>query len=158
MLSLDGPLLVRTGRFFQILSQVGDFLRHGDDFVFDARYADALNVLARRFGRDDFDASGPGTRISLIALIMVPVKVGVDDVFHGLGSEFLDLFDEGARRGRFGVGVDDEDDVVEQDDRGVAIDFVGGLGNGGVDAVGHGLDVEEVFGGEAGYGKEENQN
>jgi len=25
------------------------------------------------------------------------------------------------------VGVDDEDDVVEEDDRGVAIDFVAGL-------------------------------
>ena len=42
--------------------------------------------------------------------------------------------------------VDDEDGVVEQDDRRVAVDFVGRLGDGGVDAVGHGLDVEQVFG------------
>jgi len=45
------------------------------------------------------------------------------------------------------VRVHDEHAVVEQNDRGVAVDLVRGLGDGGVDAVGDGLDVEEVFGG-----------
>jgi len=62
----------------------------------------------------------------------------------GLGVSFLICLDQGAGSRRLGVGVDDEDDVVEEDDRGVAIDFVGGLGNGGVDAVCDGLDVEQV--------------
>jgi len=42
------------------------------------------------------------------------------------------------------VSVDDEDDVVEEDDRSVAVDFVSRLGNGSVDTVGDGLDVEQV--------------
>ena len=55
----------------------------------------------------------------------------VDDELDRLGRELFDLLNEGAGSGRLGVSVDDEDDVVEEDDRGVAIDFVGGLGNGG---------------------------
>jgi len=68
----------------------------------------------------------------------------VDNELDGLGRELFDLLDQGAGSRRLGVSVDDEDDVVEQDDRGVAIDFVGGLGNGGIDAVCDGLDVEQV--------------
>jgi hypothetical protein len=88
-------------------------------------------------------------------LIVVPVKVGVDDEFHGLGSEFLDLLDEGAGGGGLGVGVDDEHAVAEDDDGGVAIYFVGGLGDGGINTVGDGLDVEEVVGREAGGWEQE---
>jgi len=86
---------------------------------------------------------------------VVPVKVGVDDKFHGLGSEFFDLLDERAGRGRLGVRVDNEHTVAEDDDGGVATHFVGGLGDGGVNAVGDGLDVEEVVGGEAGGWEQE---
>ena len=68
----------------------------------------------------------------------------VDDKLDGLGRELFDLLNEGAGSGRLGVGVDDEDGVVEDDNRGVAIDFVGGLGNGGVDSVCDRLDVEQV--------------
>jgi hypothetical protein len=53
------------------------------------------------------------------------------------------------------VSVDDENAIAEDDDGGVAIHFVGGLGNGGVDALGHGLDVEEILGGEAGGWEQE---
>ncbi len=70
--------------------------------------------------------------------------------FHGLGSEFLDLLDERAGGGRLGVGIDDKHAVAKDDDGGIAIHFVGGLGDGGVNAVGDGLDVEEIVGGEAG--------
>src|SRR2546427_4417048 len=68
----------------------------------------------------------------------------VDDELDGLGRELFDLLNEDAGSGRLGVGVDDEDGVVEDDNRGVAIDFVGGLGNGGVDSVCDRLDVEQV--------------
>src|SRR5712664_342787 len=149
---LDGGLLVGGGRFFQGGFQIGDFLGHGDDFVFDAGYAEALNVLARGFGGDDLDARGPGAGIGFVALIVVPMKVRVDDVFYGLGREFLDLFDEGASGGRLGVSVDDEDAIAEDDDGGVAIHFVGGLGDSGVNAIGDGRDVEEVV---AGYARGE---
>ena len=54
----------------------------------------------------------------------------VDDELDRLGRQLFDLLDQGSGRGRFGVGVDDEDGVVEDDDRGVAIDFVRRLGNG----------------------------
>src|SRR4029077_12579226 len=131
------------GSFFQIIFQVGDFLGHGDDFVFDARNAEALNILAGGFGGDDLDAGGPGAGIGFVALIVVPVKVGVDDELHGLGREFLDLLDERAGSGRLRVRIDEEDAVAEDDDGVVSIRFVGGLGDGGVDAVGDGLDVEE---------------
>src|SRR6202011_690394 len=79
-----------------------------------------------------------------VALVVVPVKMCVDNELDRLGRELFDLLDQGAGSRRLGVGVDDEDDVVEQDDRGVAIDFVGGLGNGGVDSVCDRLDVEQV--------------
>jgi len=68
----------------------------------------------------------------------------VDDELDGLGRELFDLLNEDAGSGRLGVGVDDEDGVIEDDNRGVAIDFVGGLGNGGVDSVCDRLDVEQV--------------
>ena len=154
----DGDFLL-GGSFFQIIFQVGDFLGHGDDFVFDAGNTDALNVLTGGLGGNDLDAGGPGAGIGFVALIVVPVEMGVDDEFHGLGSEFLDLLDEGASGGRLGVGVDDKHTVAKDDDGGVAIDFVSGLSDGGVDAVGDGLDVEEIFardgGGEAGDGEQE---
>jgi hypothetical protein len=63
------------------------------------------------------------------------------------------LFDEGAGSGRLRVSVDDKDAIAEDDDGGVTIHFVGGLGDGGVNAIGDGLDVEEIVaryaGGEA---------
>jgi hypothetical protein len=114
-----------------------------------------LNVLARGFGRDDLNAGGPGAGIRFVALIVVPVKMRVDDEFYGLGSEFLDLFDEGARRRRLGVRINDEDAVAEEDDGGIAIQLVGRLGDSRVDALGHWFDVEEVFSSEARCGKEE---
>src|SRR5260370_33498415 len=138
---LGGGRRVGGGRFVQGGFQVGDFLGHGDDFVFDARNAEALNVLTGGFGGDDLDAGGPGAGIGFVALVVVPVKVGFDDKFHGLGSEFLDLLDEGAGRGRLGVGVDNEHAVAEDDDGGVAIHFVGGLGGGRVSALRDGLAV-----------------
>ena len=89
---------------------------------------------------------------------MVPVKMGVHDEFHRLGRELLNLFDESAGSGRFGVRVDDEDGIAEDDDGGVAIHFVGGPGDGGVDTVSDGLDVEEVFGGGGVAGDEEQED
>ena len=41
--------------------------------------------------------------------------------------------------------VDDENRVAEENYRGIAIDLVGRLGDGCVDAVGHGFDVEEIL-------------
>ncbi len=111
--------------------------------------------MAGGFRGDDFDAGGPRAGIGFVALIVVPVEMRVDDVFDGLGSELFDLFDEGTCGGRLGVSVNDEDAVAEDNDRGVAVHFVGVLGDGGVDTVGHGLDVEEIIGGKTGGGQQE---
>ena len=46
----------------------------------------------------------------------------VDDELDGLGRELFDLLNEDAGSGRLGVGVDDEDGVVEDDNRRVAIE------------------------------------
>jgi hypothetical protein len=56
------------------------------------------------------------------------------------------------------VRVDDKHAVAKDDDGGIAIHFVGGLGDGGVNAVGDGFDVEEIVGGEAGGWEQEEKN
>jgi hypothetical protein len=84
------------------------------------------------------------------------VKVGVDHEFHRLRCEFLDLFDESAGGGRFGVRVHDEHSIVEQNDGSVAVDLVRRLRDSGVYAFRDGLDVEEVVGSKA-SGREEQQ-
>ncbi len=58
--------------------------------------------------------------------------MSVDDELDRLGRKLFDLLDKSAGSGRLGVSVDDEDDVVEEDDRSVAVDFVSRLGNGGL--------------------------
>src|SRR5262249_24479406 len=141
--------------FLQIVFQVGDFLGHDDDFVFDAWNTEALNVGTSGFGGDELDARGPGTGIGLVALLVIPVKVRVDDISHGLGSQLLDLCDEGTRRGGLGVGVNHKHTVVEQDNGGIAVDLVGGFGDGGVDAIGNRLDVEHILVGKGQCGKQE---
>ena len=144
-IALQGCLFAAVGRFGEVGFQLFDFLRHGGDFIFHARNAAVLDVFARGFGRDDFYAGGPGTGIGLIALVVIPMEVGVDHVAHGLVRQFLDLLDERTGSGGLGVRVDNKNGVAEKDDGGVAVHLVSGLGDGSPDAIGDGLDVEEVF-------------
>jgi len=111
-------------------------LHTGNAALFDARTSG--------LGRDDLNPSGPRAGIGFIALLVVPMKVCVNNKSDRLGRKLFDLLDEGTSSGRLRMGVDNEDDVVEQDDCGVAIDLEGWLGNRGVDTVCHGLDVEQV--------------
>ncbi len=96
----DGVLLVGTGGLLQVTFQLFDLLRHGGEFVFPARNAEPLHIRSGRLRRDDFDTCGPGIRIGFVSLGVVPMEVGVHHVFHGSGGQFLDLFDECARRRR----------------------------------------------------------
>ena len=59
----------------------------------------------------------------------------IDDELDRLGRHLFDLLDKGTGGRRLGVRVNDQDAVVEDDNRGIAIDLVGGLGNCSVDSV-----------------------
>jgi hypothetical protein len=117
---------------------------HGRDFVLHTRNTALFDACTSGLGRDDLNSSRPRAGIGFIALVVIPMKVCFDNKSDRLGCELFDLLDEGAGSGRLRVGVDNEDAVVEQDDRGVAIDFEGWLGNRGVDTFCDGLDVEQV--------------
>src|SRR5205085_11347640 len=114
-----------------------------------------LDIFAGGFRGDDFDSSGPGTGTSLIALVVIPVEMGVNDIADGLVGELFDLLDERASSRGLGVSVDYENRIAKEDDSGVAVHFVGGFGDGCVNAVGDGLNIEEVLGARGDCGKEQ---
>ena len=153
-ISFDFVFLFRVAGFFQVGFHFFDFLRHGNDFVLHPRDPPLFDAGAGRLRGDDFNARRPGTGIGLVALVVVPVKVRVDDVFHGLIRHLLDLFDEAARRRRLGVGIDDQDTVIKKNNGGVAVYLVGGLGDGSVHSLRNRLDFEQVIG-QAGSRKEQ---
>src|ERR1700751_6083487 len=70
-----------------------------------------------RVASEEMISTPAGQELGYGSLVVVPMKVCVDDEPERLGRELFDLLDEGTSSGRLGVGVDNEDDVVEQDDR-----------------------------------------
>jgi hypothetical protein len=72
---------------------------------------------------------------------VVPVKVRVDDEADGLLRDVAEAVHDHARRRGLGVRVHDRHAVVALDDRGVAVDLVGGRGHRDVHTVG---DLPEV--------------
>jgi hypothetical protein len=105
-IALQRFLLLAVGGFGEIGFQLFDFLGHVGDFVFHARDAALLDIFASGFGGDDFDSGRPGAGIGLVALVVIPVEMRVDDVADRLVGELLDLLDERAGGRGLGVGVD----------------------------------------------------
>ena len=75
-------------------------------------------LLARIFVADDLDVVTEG----LIAMGVIEMKMGIDDVAHGLVGEVLELFHERPRGGGRHVRVDEQDVVFIDDDAAVASD------------------------------------
>ena len=134
--------LVGAGGGGELGAQSLDLAGHLAHVVLDALEALPDDRLARDVVRDHLDVA-VGGGIRLVALPVVPVEVGVDDVAHGLRRDRPDPLDDGARGRGLRVRIDDQDAVVGLDERGVAVDLVRARGHGDVDAVRHLLDVEE---------------
>ena len=66
----------------------------------------------------------------------------------------LDLPVQGIRGGRLGVGIHHDHAVVGEDHGGVGVDLVARRGDGGIDAVRHRLQLEQVLVGGLGVGRE----
>ena len=70
------------------------------------------------------------------------MKVCVHNVAHRLVGQLFDLRNQSLRGGRLRMRVNHQHAVIEENDHGVAIDFVLRLSDCGIDAIGHGFDLE----------------
>jgi len=77
------------------------------------------------------------------------MKMCVHDIADGLVGNPLYLFDEGTGRRRLRMGVHHQYSIAHQNDRGVAVKLICGLGDCGVYAVSDGLDLEKLLRGSA---------
>jgi len=98
---LGGSSLFERGGLLQVRFQLFDRGGHGRDFVLHTGNAALFDACTSGLGGDDLNSSGPRAGICFIALIVVPVKVCVDNEPDRLGRELLNLLDEGAGGGRF---------------------------------------------------------
>ena len=122
--------------------------------LLEARQAELLEPLARLDRGDHLDVRAEGLGVGLVPHGVVAVEVAVDHVpDRQLGDLGADLPDQGPRGRGLGVGVDDQDVVAVDDDRGVAVQHGGRLRDRGVDPVGDPLEVEEPRRGGAGRGR-----
>jgi len=140
-IALEPRPLFRRARGGEVRLQLRDVLRHLADVIADALEPLLQHGLARDLVGHDLGA-GVGRRVDLVAVPVVPVEVRVHDVADGLGRDLAQVLDDHARRRGLAVRVDDHHPVVGLDDRGVAVDLVGGRGHGGVHAVRQLRDVE----------------
>ncbi len=139
----DGALGLVLARF-QLAAKVGDLLRHVVERLLQPRHAELLQPLPRLDRRDHLDPGAEHLGVGFVAHGMVAVEVAVDHIPNGeLGDLVPDLPDQGFRGRRFRVGVDDQDVVAIDDDRRVAVQHGGRLGDRAVDAVRDLLEVEE---------------
>ena len=93
------------------------------------------DAVARRSGGDDFDGAGKCLVVGTITLKVIVMEVGINNIADGFVGNGLNLLDKGTGGGDFGVGIDDEYAIVEDDDGGIGIDDVGGASQGDVDTV-----------------------
>src|SRR5215469_11244722 len=119
-----------------------DLLWQVDEFMFNSGYPISLDIRARCFRGDNFNARGPRARVGLVSLVVVPMEMSVDNVAYGLVSDLLNLLDERARRRRLGVRINDQHSVPHENDRCIAIQFVGWLRDCRVYAISHQLNVK----------------
>ena len=145
-LVLQARLGRRVRRLRQLRLEVGDLAGRVGELVLQARAAERAQVLARRLRGHDRDLLREGHGIGMVALRVIPVEVRVDREAHRLVGDRADLRDQRLRARRPRVGVDHQDRVVEHHHRGVAVDRRPRLGQGGVDAVGDLLQIEQLLG------------
>src|SRR5258706_16418657 len=80
------------------------------------KHVDRCKHLMDMIGPDDLHFRPE----DLVAIRVVVMPMRVDDVSYRLVSEFLDIFDEGPRRGRRGAGIHDHYIPIVDDDNVVA--------------------------------------
>jgi hypothetical protein len=137
----DSGALIMPPRRGELGLEPGDLGRDLADVVLNALQPFPHHGLARDLVGHDLGAR-IRLGIDLVAVPVVPVKVGVDDVAHGLRREVAQMVhDDPGRRG-LAVRVDDDQAVVRLDDRRIAVDLVRGRGHRDVHAVGDLLNVE----------------
>ena len=90
----------------------------------------------------------------MIALPMIKMKMGIDDLANRLLGDALDVPIQGLRRGGLRVGIDDNDAIVGENHRGVGIHLVPRRGNSSVYSICHLLEFKEVFVGGLGVSRE----
>ena len=81
----------------------------------------------------------------MIALPVIKMKMGIDDLANWLFGEALDFPIESLRRRGLGVGIDHDDPIIGQNHRSVAIHLVPRCSNGSVYSVRHLLEFKELF-------------
>ena len=120
----------------------------------EAWQAERLQPLARLDRGDHLDVRAEGLGVGLVAHGVIAVEVAVDHVAdRELGDLGADLPDQGPRGRGLGVGVDDQDVIAVDDDRGVTVQHGGRPGDRRVDPVCNLLEVEETRRGGAARGR-----
>jgi hypothetical protein len=140
-IGLERRALLGGGRRRQLGAEPGDLPGNLPHVVLDALEALLHHRLAGELVGDDLGAR-IRRGVDLVAVPVVPVEMGVDDVAHRPGRDVAEAVHDHPRRGGLGVGVHDHRAVVALDDRGVGVDLVGGGGDRDVDAVGHPAEIE----------------
>ena len=138
---------------FQLAAKIGDLLGQAVERLLQPWHAELLEPLARLHRGDHLDIGAEDLGVGFVAHGMVAVEVAVDHVPDGeLGDLVADLPDQGLRRRGFRVGVDDQDVIAVDDDRRVAVQHGGRLGDRAIDAGCDLLEVEQPGRGGAGRG------
>ena len=158
-IGLESGLRLRVRGPQDFIFELIDLLGKGRELPFDEGNAAIARiwsgqVLPRPLGGDHLHA-GTGRRIHLVALPVIPVEVGVDDLADGLLRDALDLRVDRPGRRRLGVGIDNDHPIVGHDDRGIRVDLVRRRRDGRVHAVRDPFELEEVFVGGLGVGRQD---
>jgi hypothetical protein len=80
------------------------------------------------------------------------MKMGINDLADGLLGHPLDLLVQRLCRRRLGVGIHHHHPIIGQNHRRIGIHLVPRRGDGGIDAIGHWFEFEEIFVGRLGVG------
>src|SRR4029453_5751872 len=147
---LEIGLLRGIGGPHDLVFELLNLLWKSRELPFDVRdtaYTDLWvgQVLLGALGDDDFQI-GRGLGIDLVALPMIPMKMGIDQlVDRGLG-QFPDVLVERPGRGRLGVRINHDYPIVGQNHCRVRIHFVLGRRNRGIYTVRHRFEFKEILG------------
>lgn len=157
-IGLQTDLLLGAARLQDLVLELLDLFGEGRELLVDlGDTADPRirprQVLLRALGGDDLEAREL-RRINLIALPMIPMKMGINDLADRVLRDPANLRVQRLGRRGLRMGIHHHDPVVGQDDRGIGIHFVLGRGNGGIDAIRHRLEFEELFVGGCRIGRE----
>ena len=126
-------------------AEIGDLLGQEVERLLHAGHAELLEPLARLHRGDHLDVGAEDLGVGLVPHGVIAVEVAVHHVTDGeVGDLVPDLLDQGLRRRRLRVGVHDQDMIAVDDDRRVAIQHGGRLGDRAVDARRDLLEIEQL--------------